>query len=114
MITNTKTLFASLLKQFEADCICDVGSRDGDQSLLFRHLRPSAAVFAFEANPINYKMMEANRTLAEQRVQILPYAVSSRKGTVSFHITDVDYSDPDANKGTSSLLVKDDLKIKKT
>src|SRR6185436_13600572 len=51
MFTNTKSLFISILKAQGADCVCDIGSRDGDQSLLFRHLLPNAAAIAFEANP---------------------------------------------------------------
>lgn len=114
MLTNTKTLFASLLKELEADCVCDIGSRDGDQALLFRDLRPSAIVPAFEANPINYQAMKANPNLAAKGIQIFPYAIANSPGKLQFHITDVDYSDPESNKGTSSLLVKDDLKIKET
>lgn len=114
MITNTKVLFSSVLKALEADCVCDIGSRDGDQALLFRHLRPTATVLAFEANPINFGAMISNNLLRSQRVDIFPYALTNAHGTARFHITDVDYTDEKANKGTSSLLLRPDLKIKES
>lgn len=55
MITNTKILFCAVLKAMDVDCVCDIGSRDGDQAILFRQLRPNAAVLAFEANPIKFQ-----------------------------------------------------------
>jgi len=106
VITNTKVLFSAVLKALEADCICDVGSRDGDQARLFRHLRPDAAVLAFEANPINFRTMANDVRLAEQGVEIFPFAVSNARATANFYIADVDYDDPRANKGTSSLRVE--------
>lgn len=112
MTTNTKTLFAALLKELPADCVADIGSRDGDQAMLFRDLLPNAAVLAFEANPLMFKQMSANPRLRQHRIEIFPYAVADKKGTLDFHITDVDYSNPEENRGTSSLLVHSDVKVK--
>jgi FkbM family methyltransferase len=114
MLANTKTFFAALMKRLRADCICDIGSRDGDQALLFRDLRPAAKVLAFEANPINYRAMAANSRLTANRVEIFPYAVTNVNGVAEFHVADVDYFAPESNKGISSLLVREDLKIKET
>lgn len=114
MITHTKGLFSSLLKAASADCVCDIGSRDGDQALLFRQLLPQAAVLAFEANPFNFQRMAARPELKAQRIEILPLAVADRAGRLKFHVTDVDYSNPNENLGTSSLLVHEGLKIKET
>jgi FkbM family methyltransferase len=114
MMTNTKTLFSAILKARRADGVCDIGSRDGMQSLLFRHLLPSAAVIAFEANPINFKAMQADARLAGQRIDLFPHAVSNQRGTAQFHVADVDYTDPGANRGTSSLLLADGQKVKET
>jgi FkbM family methyltransferase len=111
---NTKTLFSSILKAQRADCVCDIGSRDGDQSLLFRHLLPQAAVLAFEANPINFEVMKRDSRLIEERIEIFPCAISNQRGTAQFHVADVDYSDPKANRGTSSLLVSPSGKAKDT
>jgi FkbM family methyltransferase len=112
VITNTKMLFSSVLRATGADCICDIGSRDGDQALLFRHLCPQAAVYAFEANPINFEVMARDERLARHQIKVFPFAISNAQSTAQFHITDVDYGDPHANKGTSSLLVGADIKIK--
>jgi FkbM family methyltransferase len=111
MVVNTKALFISLLKTLRADLICDVGSRDGIQALLFRDLLPEAAVVAFEANPINYEMMRANTTLAGRGIEMYPWAICEKTGMAQFHITDVDYSNPTENRGTSSLLVHEGLKV---
>lgn len=114
MITNTKTLFCALLNSLDADCICDVGSRDGVQSLLFRDVRPAAEVIAFEANPINFRAMNTSDRLAQARIKILPIAAFSRRGMAQFHVTDVNYTDPAENTGTSSLLVHNALKIRES
>lgn len=114
MVTNSKTLFVATLKAFSVDCVCDIGSHHGDQSVLFRDVLPEATVVAFEANPYNSRQMQANARLKEKRIQIFPLAVSESKGVARFHITDVDYSNPQENRGTSSLLPSDTLKIKQT
>jgi FkbM family methyltransferase len=114
MLTNSKALFTSLAKALKTDCVCDIGSRDGEDALFFHQLLPKAAVFAFEANPINYEMMARNSALKESHIRILPYAITNQRGTATFHITDVDYSNPDENRGTSSLLVHDGLGIKES
>jgi FkbM family methyltransferase len=114
MYLNTKTLFSSILKAQHADCVCDIGSRDGDQSLLFRHLLPDAAVFAFEANPINFEAMKQKPQLREERIQIFPCAISNRRGIARFNIANVDYSDPNANRGTSSLLTSASQQVRET
>jgi FkbM family methyltransferase len=114
MRLNTKTLFISILKARKADGVCDIGSRDGDQSLLFRHLLPGAAVLAFEANPINLEAMRKDARLLSARIEMFPYAISNERGTAQFHIADVDYSDPSANRGTSSLLASSTEKPRET
>ena len=113
-MTNTKSLFVSILKACNADCVCDIGSRDGDQSLLFRHALPVADILAFEANPLNFKAMQGAPHLAAERIELFPCAISNRRGTAQFHVADVDYADPKANRGTSSLLTAAGNKVKST
>ena len=112
MPENTKLLFGSILRMASADCVCDIGSRDGDQALFFKHLLPEAKVFAFEANPINFKTMLAKPSLREAGIELHEKAVSNENGIARFNIVDVDYDDPNSNKGISSLLARDDLKVK--
>ena len=114
MVTNSKSLFVASLKAFSVDCVCDIGSRDGDQSILFRDVLPDATVIAFEANPFNYSRMEADARLRGRRIELFPLAVSESKGSARFHITDVDYSNPQENRGTSSLLPSENVKAKET
>ncbi|MDX1953491.1 MAG: FkbM family methyltransferase [Verrucomicrobiota bacterium] len=109
---NTKLLFGSLCKALKVDCVCDIGSRDGLQSLYFRDILPEATIVAFEANPINFKAMQKDRRLQAAGLQIYSVAVSDQKGKSHFHITDVDYENPHENTGTSSLLIHEGLKIK--
>jgi len=105
---NTSNLFASLIKHLHADCVCDVGSLDGTQAVRFAHLLPKAHVFAFEANPQNYRRMRQNGRLERLGIEVLPNAVSDIDGMVGFHVADVDYDSDTANKGLSGLLVRDD------
>ena len=114
MLTNTKALFASILKALRTDCVCDIGSRDGDQALLFHHLLPGAMVIAFEANRLNFQAMQQDPRLQTQRIRIFPCAITNQNGWAEFHITDVDYSGPKEDRGTSSLLVHDGLRIKQS
>jgi len=114
MRTNTKSLFISVLKAQHADGVFDIGSRDGDQSLLFRHLLPAARVTAFEANPINFEAMKADPRLKTARIDLFPYAISDRRGAADFHVADVDYEDPHANRGISSLLLSPEQNIRTT
>ncbi|MGN6553243.1 MAG: FkbM family methyltransferase, partial [Verrucomicrobiota bacterium] len=111
MVTHTKALFSSVLKMTAADCVCDIGSRDGDQALLFRHLLPLASIIAFEANPINFQQMAGRGALEDEGVDIFPYAITNHENGATFYVTDVDYTNPQENVGTSSLLVHDGLKI---
>ncbi|TFH14078.1 MAG: FkbM family methyltransferase [Lentisphaerales bacterium] len=104
MTANTKIAFVSLLKRIPCDVIFDIGSCDGQQSLLFRRCHPAASIVAFEANPHNFARMSGNGLLAKNNIRIYPHAVCNRNGTATFFVTDVDHDDPDQNRGTSSLL----------
>jgi FkbM family methyltransferase len=123
--------YAALLqfgaKGVRADCVCDIGSRDGEESLFFRHLVPDAVVLAFEASPSNYEMMAAREDLKANRIEIFPYAISNRNGRATFYVTD-DQADKDAmrqrhnipqsedvekiTRGTSSLLAYEGALLK--
>jgi FkbM family methyltransferase len=112
MKMNTRLVFKILLRRFEADGVFDVGSCDGSDSLLFRQILPKAVLVAFEANPINFQMMAANEKIHANRIEVLPYAITNRNGTAQFNVVDVDYENPEENRGISSLLPHESLKIK--
>ena len=100
-VIDAKTFFAGVIKKCDADCILDVGSRDGDQSLFFRELAPNAHVAAFEANPTNYRTI-LSRNLDRRRIEVYPYAATNSNGVATFYVADPE-SDPQA-LGASSLL----------
>jgi len=100
-VIDAKTFFAGIVKERKADCILDVGSRDGGQSVFFRDLAPDAHVAAFEANPANYQAILA-KNLDQRRIDVYPYAATNSNGMATFYVADPD-SDPHAY-GSSSLL----------
>ena len=100
-VIDAKALFAGIIKKCKPDCILDVGSRDGDQSLFFRDLAPEAYVAAFEANPANYRAM-LSRNLERCRIEVYPYAATNSNGVATFYVADP-ACDPQA-LGASSLL----------
>lgn len=97
------------------DCLYDIGSCDGFESTLFRQVLPAARVIAFEANPVLYQKMVANPVIAENKIEVLPYAISNQNGTARFHVPDLNYADQNVeNPGVGSLLVHESLKIRET
>jgi FkbM family methyltransferase len=112
MKVNTHVLFSAILQAAHADCVCDIGSRDGEDAIQFRTLFPNGRILAFEANKYNFSRMVADPRLADARVEVLPFAITSEDGRATFHITDVDYSNPNENRGTSSLLSGGDYEVK--
>lgn len=93
---NTNALFLCILKSFNADCVFDIGARDGKQSLLFRSALPKAQIMAFEANPRNFKKISNDDKIKDNSIKIFNLAVCERNGTTAFFI--------DQNIGMSSIL----------
>lgn len=108
MIENTHRLFCRLLRSMHIDVVCDVGSMDGAEALKFRDVLPSARIYAFEANPENYRRMAADPVLRERSIQALPFAVSAADGTAEFFIVAADYSQANDPRGMSSLYRRTD------
>jgi FkbM family methyltransferase len=103
MFANTRRLFSWLLRPMRIDVVCDVGSMDGADALRFRDMLPSARIYAFEANPENYKRMAADAALRERSIQAVPFAVSDANGAAEFFLVGADYSRPSDSRGMSSL-----------
>jgi len=114
--TNTRLIFKILLRRFRADCVLDIGSCDGSESLVFRQILPKAVVVAFEPNPFLYRELAANSKLRDNRIEILPYAANNRSGRAAFYVTELGYKNADGqtNPGTSSLLIQQGLRLEKT
>jgi len=104
MVIATQYLFKSFLRDHPVDCVCDIGSRDGEDSIIFKGILPESEIIAFEANEINYKKMLKDQLLIENKIQIFPYAISDCDGSAYLNILDPDDTQSLALKGMSSLL----------
>lgn len=104
MVLGTHRLFVRLLPALRIDAICDVGSMDGAEALAFSAAVPGCRVYAFEPNPSNLRLMQADRALRERNIEIVASAVSDRDGEAEFFLSAADYcSQGDARRGMSSL-----------
>jgi len=88
MIVNTRRLFLRLLPRLQISTICDVGSMDGAEALAFRQVVPEASVYAFEPNPHNFSLMQANPAFPERNIQVLPLAASNYDGEAEFFLVE--------------------------
>jgi FkbM family methyltransferase len=103
MIVNTRRLFARLLPALRVDAICDVGSMDGADALMFRGVLHRASIYAFEPNPDRFRLMQADTALRDHDIRLLPYAVTNYDGEAEFFLVE---DDPALNhlwRGMSSL-----------
>jgi FkbM family methyltransferase len=103
MIINTHRLFVRLLSALQITTVCDVGSMDGADALVFRRKLPGAAVYAFEPNPHNLLRMQANPAFRQRNVELVPVAATNYDGEAEFFLVEADYGAVDAWRGTSSL-----------
>lgn len=98
MILDTRRLFSRLLRTFEIETVCDVGSMDGRDSLLFRRMLPEATVLALEPNPRAYSLMQIDRALERESIRILPVAARDKTSAATFYVIGREYG-----RGVSSL-----------
>jgi FkbM family methyltransferase len=107
MIVNTPHLFTKLLARSRINVVCDVGSMNGADALKFRDAVPEASVYAFEPNPENLRLMQANRVFQERDIQVVPLAAADFDGEAMFFLVDADYSQNDSRRGMSSLYKRE-------
>lgn len=69
--------------------VLDVGAHVGYHSLLAaRLIGPTGKVYAFEASPDNFELLEKNIELNRYKnIMAIPKAVSDRTGTITFHLS---------------------------
>lgn len=114
---SPRDVFYSLLEKCDISCICDVGSMDGADSLLFRNLKPQAHIFAFEPNKHNFREMVNNNALIDNHIQIFNCAVCDKNGVAELRIVDKECDSPyltQDRKGMSSLYARGDVEISET
>jgi FkbM family methyltransferase len=91
LILNTRRLFLKLLRTFEIDTVCDVGSMDGTDALRFRRVLPAAEIIAFEPNPRNFALLQTDARLERRRIRVLPIAASDHDGEAPFFVVAARY-----------------------
>jgi FkbM family methyltransferase len=103
MIVDTRRLFIKLLSKMQISAVCDVGSMNGADALVFGDAVPESTIFAFEPNPRNFLLMLADRALKDRDIRLVPLAASDYDGEAEFFLVDADYSQANAFRGMSSL-----------
>jgi FkbM family methyltransferase len=103
MIVDTRRLFIKLLPKMQIRAVCEVGSMNGADALVFRNAIPESIIFAFEPNPGNFQLMLADRALKASDIHLVPMAVSDHDGEAEFFLVDADYSEVNHFRGMSSL-----------
>jgi FkbM family methyltransferase len=104
MVVNTRRLFAKLLRRLQIGAICDVGSMNGADAVIFSAAAPQSRVYAFEPNPLNFSLMQARRgVFLERNIKLVPAAATNYDGVAEFFLVEAEYSQPDARRGMSSL-----------
>jgi FkbM family methyltransferase len=103
VVVNTQRVFAKLLRVLSITTVCDVGSLNGADALAFRAAAPCSSVYAFEPNPRNFALMQADPRLRQGVIELLPWAVSDHNGEAEFFLVEADYAQRDPRRGMSSL-----------
>jgi FkbM family methyltransferase len=77
-----------LLRRQAAPVIFDVGACEGEDSIRYARLFPHARIFAFEPLPGNQLLIRQNLArYAVTNVELVPLAVSDRRGEATFHVS---------------------------
>lgn len=111
-VLKTKYAFHSLLWLLKPDVVLDIGSMDGADSKRFRSLLKKASLVAFEANPDNFRLMNADEEIHRKRIRVLNQLVSKVDGEQSFYVQRPDQISSGLNRGTSSALPRMDQGMK--
>jgi FkbM family methyltransferase len=104
MLVNTQRLFTQLLPRLRVSAICDVGSMNGADAVIFNAAVPESRIYAFEPNPFNFRLMEArSEFLRGRNISVVPLAASNHDGVADLFIVAAEYSRSDPRRGMSSL-----------
>lgn len=78
----------NLFKPYQKLVIYDIGSCEGEDSIKYSKLFPNARILAFEPLPDNQELIKKNLSrYGINRVELIPVALSDKKGTVDFHVS---------------------------
>jgi len=67
--------------------IFDIGACEGEDSIRYARLFPGARVLAFEPLPENQSILMANVSKYGVSVELVPVALSDRRGSSTFHVS---------------------------
>lgn len=109
VVLKTKYAFHALLWLLNPDVVLDIGSMDGADSKRFRTLLKKSDLVAFEANPENFALMNADAEIQKNRIRVLNQLISCKAGPQSFYIQRPDTPKLSSNRGTSSALPRAEL-----
>ena len=76
-----------LLKRTAAPVILDIGACEGEDSIRYARLFPGARILAFEPLPENQKILMANLSKYGVSAELVPVALSNRRGSATFHVS---------------------------
>ena len=76
-----------LLNSVAAPVIFDIGACEGEDSIRYSRLFPRARVLAVEALPTNQDILRANFAKYGVSAELVPVALSDRRGTAVFHVS---------------------------
>jgi FkbM family methyltransferase len=108
---DTQLLFLKLLKTLEVEVICEVGSMDGTDALLFRRTLADADIVALEPNPANFVGMQADAALAQARIEVVPAAAADFNGDAPFYLVPAPFGPEERSlRGMSSLLKRTEMR----
>lgn len=78
----------AIFEKTDSLIIFDIGSCEGEDSIKYSRLFPSSQIYAIEALPSNIELLESNlKKYAISNVEIVPFALSDKKGIVNFHVS---------------------------
>ena len=77
-----------LLKGVRKPVIFDVGACEGEDTIRYSRMFPGARLLAFEPLPANQEILRENLARYSVAAEVIPCAVSNRKGTAEFHVSD--------------------------
>ncbi len=106
---KAKYAFHALLWLLNPDVVLDIGSMDGADSKRFRTLLKNSDLVAFEANPNNFSLMDADGEISKNKIRVVNQLISCKEGEQSFYIQRPDNPKLNANRGTSSALPRTEL-----
>jgi FkbM family methyltransferase len=76
-----------LLGTVAAPVIFEIGACEGEDSIRYSRLFPTARIFAFEPLPANQAIIRANYARYGVKAELVPVALSDHPGTAVFHVS---------------------------